>query len=594
MNKSQSLYFNIVLPAEYKLEKKVKTRLDKFANKMNKSKIMKWIAHRYVGELFYIYLLNKYKSRCFIRSTTLGVDYYGLVLYLFDKDINIQNAVIDDVAKQLANCIKRGIETIIIPLLLHMDTTAHANVLIYRKNNNTIEHFEPHGSHLQFRKGLYNSILDIRINSFMDNLNARLENKLVFEPASKTCPSKKGFQGIESQIKHTILDNGEEETGGYCAAWSMFFTELALQNPKFTSQELVTLILKSSQLKPEYMRKIIRGYVLNISEKLETYFTVFFGPDTNLEHMYKVSVGKEEKIVEIQNYIKHFIEIEMLLLNDHFDKETYKRILEDEIRSTQKIQEYSTPSSGPTNNLSKAPTNIFSRVYANFFSRENKAPPSLDKPTFEKELEILNIKKKIDKDLEILNIQKKILENIHILEAANESAKLNSPLKPIDIKELLKCPDGNLRDPQTGKCIKPKNKTKKEPKQKEPKQKEPEQKESEQKEPEQKEPEQKEPEQKEPEQKESEQKEPEQKEPKQKKPRVQKECKDGKTRNEKGRCVNPQNKTKKERVQKEPKQKEPDQKEPKQKEPQQKEPKQKECKDGKTRNDKGRCVKMKV
>jgi hypothetical protein len=589
MNKSQSLYFNIVLPAEYKLEKKVKDRLDKFANKMNKSKIMKWIAHRYVVELFYIYLLNKYKSRCFIRSKTRGVDYYGLVLYLFDKDINIQNAVIDDVAKQLANCIKRGIETIIIPLLLDMDTSTHANVLIYRKNNNTIEHFEPHGSHLQLDDGLYNSILAIRINSFMDNLNARLENKLVFEPASKTCPSKSGFQSIESQIKNTILDNGELEARGYCAAWSMFFTELALQNPKFTSQELVTLILKSSQLKPAYMKKIIRGYVLNISEKLETYFTVFFGPDTNLEYMYKVSDGKEEKIVEIQNYIKHFIEIEMLLLNDHFDKETYKRNLEDEIRSTQKIQEYSNPSSGPTNNLSKAPTNMFSRVYANFFSRENKAPPSLDKPTFEKELEILNIKKKIDKDLEILNIQKKILENIHILEAANESARLNSPLKPIDIKELLKCPDGNLRDPQTGKCIKPKNKTKKERVQKES--------------------EQKESEQKEPEQKESEQKESEQKEPKQKKPRVQKECKDGKTR-EKGRCVNPQNKTKKERVQKEPKQKEPEQKEPEQKEPdqkeseqkepEQKEPKQKkprvqkECKDGKVRNNNGRCVKMKV
>jgi len=486
MNKTQALYFNIVLPAEYKLEKKVKNRLDKFANKLNNSKIIKWLGDHYVGKLFYIYLLNKYKSRCLIRTKTPTNERLGIVLDISVKDLSkSENIIIDVVVEQLSNCIRRGIETIIIPVSLFLGFSSHANVLIYRKNNNSIEHFEPHGSNLNIKNGeFYQSVLDSRLQIFMDRLNTTLKKfgltEVGFEPAFHVCPSKKGLQALDNEIEDTILDNGETETYGYCLAWSMFFTELVLQNPKFTSQELLTLIFKSSQLKPAYIKKLIRGYVLNISEKLETYFTVFFGPNTNLENIYKVAWGNEDLIVEMRKYMDKFIDIEMLLLNDHFDKETYKRNLEDEIISMQKIQEYS-------NNPSKGPKSIFSRVYANFFSRENKAPPTLDKPT------------KLDKDLEELNIKKKILENIHILENANESAKLNSPLKPIDIKELLKCPDGNVRDPYTGKCIKPKNKTKKE----------------------------------------SQQKEPQQKEPK------QKECKDGKVRNEKGRCVNLQNKTKK-------------------------------------------------
>ena len=563
MNKSQALYFNIVLPAEYKLEKKVKNRLDKFANKLNNSKIMKWIGDHYVGKLFYIYLLNKYKSRCLIRTKTPTIDRLGILLDISVKDLSkSENIIIDDAVKQLSNCIRRGIETIIIPVSLFLGGfSSHANVLIYRKNNNSIEHFEPHGSNLIIKNGeFYQSVLDSRLQIFMDRLNTILKKygltEVGFEPAFHVCPSKKGLQALDNEIEDTFLDNGEIESYGYCLAWSMFFTELVLQNPKFTSQELLTLIFKSSQLKPAYIKKLIRGYVLNISEKLETYFTVFFGPNTNLKNIYKVAMGNEDLIVEMRKYMDKFIDIEMLLLNDHFDKETYKRNLEDEIISIQKLQGH---------------TSIFSRVYANFFSKQNKAPPTLDKPT------------KLDKDLEALNIQKKILENIHIIENANESAKLNSPLKPIDIKELLKCPDGNDRDPYTGKCIKPKNKTKKERVQKEP--------------------EQKEPEQKEPEQKEPAQKEPAQKEPEQKKPRVQKECKEGKVRNVKGRCVNPQNKTKKAS----PVKKEKECKEGKVRNvkgrcvnPQNKTKKaspvkkEKECKEGKVQNDKGRCVKIKL
>jgi hypothetical protein len=145
------------------------------------------------------------------------------------------------------------------------------------------------------------------------------------------------------------------------------------------------------------------------------------------------------------------------------------------------------------------------------------------------------------------NAQKKILENIHIIEDANLSAK-ESALKPLDIEEILKCPEGKLRNAKTGKCINQKNATKKEP-------------------------------------------------------RVQKDCPEGKVRNPTtGRCMNPKNSTKKEEpvVQKEcPEGKVRNPKTGKCITPKnttkKKTPVQKDCPEGKMRNPKtGRCIKIKV
>jgi hypothetical protein len=49
------------------------------------------------------------------------------------------------ISNQIIECIKKGSNTIIIPLFYDGRTWAHQNVLIYRKNLAQLEHFEPHG-----------------------------------------------------------------------------------------------------------------------------------------------------------------------------------------------------------------------------------------------------------------------------------------------------------------------------------------------------------------------------------------------------------------------------------------------------------------
>jgi hypothetical protein len=375
---------NIVLPSAYDFKKKIKNRLEKFAKKINDSKIMQWFGYASVENLFYIYLLNKYKSNCLIKHKGRGNNHLGITLYIENKTLyEYENIMLDDVVNQLSKCIKRGIESIIIPLTLQDENSLHANVLIYRKNNNSIEHFEPHGGYIGNIKELfYNSNIEEKLNKFINKLNTKLKGErlteVVFEPSYRVCPHEKGLQAIENEIEHTILENGESETGGYCLAWSMFFTELALQNPEFSSQQLLTMILKSSELKPDYIKNLIRGYVLNISEKLEKYFKIIFGQTTNLEYIYKAMNGNDDdEEIEMRKYINQIIDIELLLLNDDFDKEAYLRNIESQILS---IEE-------------KTTLTIGARV-----------------------------------NLRLLNSQKKILENIHILEDANQSAK-DSTLK---------------------------------------------------------------------------------------------------------------------------------------------------------------------
>ena len=460
---------NIVLPSAYNLEKKIKNRLDKFADKMNDSKIMKWFGHVFISNLFYIYLFNKYKSKCLVKHKNVEISnypYLGIKIFLdYERIDQYEDQIFDDVVKQLAKCINRGIETIIIPLTLRVENYGHANVLIYRKINNSIEHFEPYGSNAELGE-FHQSVLDRKLQTFMYRLNDHLQDEydvltqVEFIPAFLVCPHSKGLQELDEEIQNSILANGEEETGGYCVAWSMFFTELVLQNPEISSGELLTNVLKSTSLNTEYIKKLIRGYVLNISEKLEKYFHIFFGGTIHLDTIYKIINSGNEGVIE--NFMDEVVDIEMILLNEEFDKDTFMKNIEKQILSIQKK------------------IYLVEHLIERFFGFVKKPK--------KKYFELVDEKTALNSELDKLYIKRKFLENIHILEEANRSAELEDAnesaeledanrsaeleeanlsaeledaLKSIAINESLKCPKREVRNINTGKCNKPQNKTKK-------------------------------------------------------------------------------------------------------------------------------------
>uniref|UniRef100_A0A6C0HJT2 Uncharacterized protein n=1 Tax=viral metagenome TaxID=1070528 RepID=A0A6C0HJT2_9ZZZZ len=89
----------------------------------------------------------------------------------------------------------------------------------------------------------------------------------------KVCPHIRGFQSLEGRIP-----DKQETIGGYCTAWSMFFTELALANPALSSKEIVEIVFKKGGelLGGQYMKDIIEGYSNHISDKLDKYYSILF------------------------------------------------------------------------------------------------------------------------------------------------------------------------------------------------------------------------------------------------------------------------------------------------------------------------------
>jgi len=427
----------IILPTAYKLDKHVKRRLDRFIHKIESAKIIKWLGFPIIANLFFIYLLNKYKSKCLLLGRDVyGIIYLGITIYI-NNDIDnytlnaSEKKMFNKIIIELTKCIERGVETILIPLRIDRDSAdaCHSNILIYRKNENVIEHFEPHGKIFMYES--YSDKISSKLKTFVSMLNTELKmkgmpNKVKFITASRVCPRINGLQSLETEVKDTILDDKESESGGYCMAWSLFFAELALQNPTISSNKLLTSVLKMSKFNSTYIRNIIRGYVLNINEKLDKYFSVLYGDKVSLEKLNKTLTKNtflNPDFLNISNFFEAVMKVEEHKLNPHFNKEEYIRELE----------------------------------------REIKEKPELYR-------------------IEIKKFELKIIKNINILEDTSQSASVSPATlsskpknktkkakptrepelepEPESIKALNDCPEGKIRNPKTGRCVKIK-KTKK-------------------------------------------------------------------------------------------------------------------------------------
>ena len=225
-------------------------------------------------------------------------------------------------------CISRGNKIIIIPFGLTIDIKGkkygHANLLIYRRNTNQIEHIEPHGAQyggpekVSVVKSIrqYLTTMVYRLNFLIDEENEeeRRENHFHFHhpdndiprvtlvKSNEVCPVK-GVQALESIS--LIPKNSIIEPEGYCSAWSMFFAELCLKNPEIPSKQIYAAILKKSELysnQNDYLRNIIRGYTCFINNKLAKYFSQIYDEpitSTKLLHLYKLKEKKQVSAAEV-------------------------------------------------------------------------------------------------------------------------------------------------------------------------------------------------------------------------------------------------------------------------------------------------------
>jgi hypothetical protein len=303
---------------------KVKPSIAKYLDKLEEDGKTIWAfeGSDVIENIFYLHLMNKYKSKCVPKGTKrpIGLDIPLKVKYTKPEEVEL-NQQFNEIGKIIADCVKRGENMILIPLSYIRGMSGHFNLLIYKVNNNEVEHFEPHGGEYTGNERLQDSSKKV-MEYFVNILNIHLKiNGLriaKYVEASEVCPYITGLQVMEEKSK---LKKVNIEPGGYCAAWSLFFAELNLKNPDLTSIEILDNIynyLTTKESGPNYLKSVIRGYSGYIYQNVDRYLEIFFKPRIRLIDI----IGKKNrsnnfsKITKLKDVMKVLIELEMIIVSD--------------------------------------------------------------------------------------------------------------------------------------------------------------------------------------------------------------------------------------------------------------------------------------
>ena len=314
----------IKLPTPHKIQNKIQNKLNALNNTTEQEILFNPIVD--IQNMFYIYLFKKYKDKCFVRDINHGG--LGMTFYVTENKQNTKLAReavaekqthLNILADNLVSCIKnKNVEITIIPVTISGPSGSHANLLIYRKKLNHIEHFEPHGKYYGVKQNSLSIKIKNTLNDFVSKINEKMkttkETQIKFIESSNVCPRIEGLQALEAMSTLPKLN----EPFGYCIAWSLFFAELCLKNPEIPSSDLLTYIFNvlDSMGKIEqmnYLKNVIRGYAVIINEKIEKYFSILYDTHGHVMDKTKYMTKINTNTVTLLNAI---ISVEMNLLTD--------------------------------------------------------------------------------------------------------------------------------------------------------------------------------------------------------------------------------------------------------------------------------------
>ena len=325
---------SLKLPEPIKVSKKLAHELDELERKGET--IVTICGYSNIESLFYLYLIKKYKSKCVTKKTNildkqdtlLGMSVNIKMKLTKEEEAEMREQFVN-LAKTLIKCIKKGEETIIIPLNYYKGflPVGHSNVLIYRRRTNAIEHFEPHGGEFKGSEKEQANI-ERKIDFFIRIFNAELKkdniHAVTYVAATNVCPYLQGLQSLEN---NSVLKKSKGEPGGYCSIWSMFFAELCLKNPDKSSEEILEDIynyLTTKENANNYLKKVIRGYSGYIVETVNIYLKIFFKPTYTVLDIidFTKKHASSKKYTTLMEVIKILLDLEAeILLDDDYDLE---------------------------------------------------------------------------------------------------------------------------------------------------------------------------------------------------------------------------------------------------------------------------------
>ena len=151
----------------------------------------------------------------------------------------------------------------VIPIGIELSNGAHANIILYDKELNTIERFEPYGKDWPSGFNYNNISLDHHLKNLFNNLLNDTDNTFLFEyiEPHKYEP-KIGFQTLDIEEYNRSKNIGDP--GGFCAAWSLWYVEMRIVNNTIGINELIPKLINHIKKKKVYFRTVIRSYTKNL------------------------------------------------------------------------------------------------------------------------------------------------------------------------------------------------------------------------------------------------------------------------------------------------------------------------------------------
>jgi hypothetical protein len=373
-----------------------------------------------LSHIFYSYLISKYKNTC--NKIENNPDFF--IAQTGGTELEIQKI---KSAENVAHCINHDkLSMFIIPLTIYGgEEGAHANLLVYRRKFHTLEHFEPNGANMPYSEP-YLVNFNAQLQQYIDIINSKIPNKLEYIGPSKICPGK-GLQWLEGNSKLLLTDN---EPGGYCLVWSMFFAELCLKNPDKTSDELLRYVFKTMPKNDDTnddLRRICQGYVHIIYDKINKYVSQHF-PDIKLNK----GMTRDDLALVI-------VKLDELL--DISGDNPNKTRLSDVFRKADLFSDISDISDKNITFRKKKVVNISDISDKNITVRKKK---------------VVNISDISDKNITFRKKNFVNNQSIPIIMKQSKNPKCNLDTHEYDENGVCrkKCPDGSTRHPTTKRCRK--------------------------------------------------------------------------------------------------------------------------------------------
>jgi len=263
---------------------KIQTGLDELSRIGKEKGAVHFIGYLNTLGIGYVAVLNKFKGECIpiFKDKYTKEMHIELSINVTKKYTDIFNSdyILEQFGNSIKKCVDRNINVICIFLIIRFDkrSVGHQNLLIYRPFERIIERFEPHGK-------LYgNNIRDNQnINAqltelFEVKMNPYTNGRVKFIPPNEICPYYKGFQILEEQIKG-LSTEGE----GFCSMWSLFVMEMILNNPTKSTLQVIEEVMHITNKEPEFLKDIIRGYVVGIEQILDKTMKTISKPNFSFE-----------------------------------------------------------------------------------------------------------------------------------------------------------------------------------------------------------------------------------------------------------------------------------------------------------------------